>query len=294
VLRSGWLLAACLLLVGAASHALGGENDAAGKDADSAAAAEPRAIKRVVLLYQGPDGHAWSTHEYQDGVRILAGCLQGSAGLQTVAARADEPWEQGPELLEGADGVLVYLAEGAKWIARTPERRAAFERLAQRKGGLVVLHWGMGTRDAANIEFFVSLFGGCHGGPDRKYKVLETRVNPRSETHPVLRGISPFVVEDEFYYRLKLVKPAQSVVPLLEVEIDGEPQTVAWAWTRPDGGRSCGFSGGHFHRNWEQPEYRRLMAQAIVWSVGGEIPQGGLPVDIPRKELELQRPKPNK
>ena len=32
----------------------------------------------------------------------------------------------------------------------------------------------MGTQEAEPIEAFVDLFGACHGGPDRKYKVLET------------------------------------------------------------------------------------------------------------------------
>ena len=55
--------------------------------------------------------------------------------------------------------------------------------------------------------------------------------------------------------------------PILRAPIDGTAETVAWAWERPDGGRSFGFSGLHFHDHWKRPEYRRLVAQG---SVGGE------------------------
>ena len=48
------------------------------------------------------------------------------------------------------------------------------------------------------------------------------------------------------------------------------------AWDRPDGGRSFGFVGLHFHKNWERIEYRRLVSQAILWSLKMPIPEGGL------------------
>ncbi len=255
---------------------------------------EAKGHKRVLLLWQKSDGHPWSAHEYQDGVRIIARCLDSVPGLQTIVIAANDPWTEGPELLDGADGVFLYLAEGARWIDSVSTRHASFERLAQRGGGLVVLHWGMGTRDAAPIDAFVKLFGGCHGGPDRKYRVLKTRGIVRAADHPVMRGIESFEVEDEFYYRLKFAKSQKlrSMTPLLDVKIDDEPQTVAWAWERPDGGRSCGFSGGHFHRNWELPAYRRLVAQSILWTLKLEIPEKGLPVELSEQDLRLTRPKP--
>jgi putative membrane-bound dehydrogenase-like protein len=47
----------------------------------------------------------------------------------------------------------------------------------------------------------------------------------------------------------------------------GEVQHMAWAYDRPGGGRSFGFTGGHYHWNWGRPEIRRLVANAILWSV---------------------------
>ncbi len=239
--------------------------------------------RKLVLLSQGPDGHPPQTHEYLAGQKILQLCLKKVAGLEVSIVNADEPWRDGPEVLAGADGAVLFLSEGAKWLHQDPRRLAAFQKLAARKGGLASIHWAMGTRDAKNIDGFVQLFGGCHGGPERKYKVLSTDL--QLANHPITTGIKPFQVREEFYYRLKVPKLANSWQPIIKAEIDGQQETVAWAWERPDGGRSFGFSGLHFHDNWRLPEYRRLLAQGVLWTLRLPIPPAGLPVAIGEKDL---------
>jgi type 1 glutamine amidotransferase len=133
----------------------------------------------------------------------------------------------------------------------------------------------MGTKDVPNIAPFVDLFGGCHGGPDRKYKVVETDAKVADKSHPIMRGLADFKARDEFYYTLKIAKGR---TPLLTVAIDGESHPVAWAFERPDGGRSFGFSGLHFHENWQLPEYRRLVAQGVMWTLDLAIPKDGIAV----------------
>ena len=252
------------------------------EDQPNAADSRP---KRVLLLGQKPDSHPANSHEYMAGVRLIAKLLQNRGGLQTVVVQADNPWKDGPELLDGADGAVVFLTEGAKWVAEDADRLAAFQRLAKRGGGLSVLHWGMGTRETAPVADFVQLFGCCHGGPDRKYKVLTATITPSSVGHPVLGGIKPVEVHDEFYYALKQPAQVEKLVPLIRVSIDGDDQTVAWAWERPDGGRSFGFSGLHYHDNWKLTEYRRLVLQGVLWSVGQPIPTEGLAVDVTEADL---------
>jgi type 1 glutamine amidotransferase len=264
-----WLLLTLLLLAGSPG-----------------AAAEPP--KRLLLLGQGPDGHPFQTHEYLAGLRVLAKCLQRVPGLEVTIARADEPWAEGPRLLERADGAVLFLAEGAKWSQSDAPRAEALAQLAARGGGLVGLHWAIGTRDARPIDGYLKLLGGCHGGPDRKYQVVETDVQVAAPPHPITSGIGNFRVRDEFYYRLKFVQPAGSIRPLLRVLLDGQPETVAWAWERPGGGRSFGFSGLHFHDNWRLPEYRRLVAQGVLWTLQLPIPKEGLAVDVTDGDLKLQ------
>ena len=255
----------------------------------SLSGAEAQEKKRLLLLGQKPDGHPRATHEYLPGQQVLAQCLAKVPGLEVQVVEANNPWLEGPELLAKADGAVVFVSAGAQWVSENPRRLDAFSQLTARGGGLVVLHWGMGTREAEPIDSFLKLFGGCHGGPDRKYKVLQKpQVNVVNAEHPVTLGLQNFVVpREEFYYRLKFPREAKNLSPLLQVEIEGQTETVCWAWERPDEGRSFGFSGLHFHENWQLPEYRRLIAQATLWTL--KLPATKLTLDLPASAFELPK-----
>jgi type 1 glutamine amidotransferase len=238
--------------------------------------------KKVLLVGSPPDSHPVGTHEYVPGMEILGKCLKGVSGVEATVETAVGAWKEGPDLIGRSDCVVIFLTEGAAWLSADPARLAAFRQLARRGGGLVCVHWGMGTREAGSIEAFVALFGGCHGGPDRKYQVVDVTV--RVADHPVATELKDFKVHDEFYYRLKF---ANNVRPILRVPIDGNAETIAWAWERPDGGRSFGFSALHFHGNWKLPEYRRLMAQAVLWTSKLPVPPQGVRVELADADLRL-------
>jgi Trehalose utilisation len=182
--------------------------------------------KKLLLIGQGPDGHPPQTHEYMAGLKVLAKCLKPVSDLEITTVRADGAWKEGPDLVDRADGVVLYLAEGARWINAQPDRRKAFERLAARGGGLAALHWAIGTREAGPIDPFLRLLGGCHGGPDRKYAVVEAEATIADPGHEIAHGVSSFRVRDEFYYRLKFIKPSDGIHPILQVPIEGAKETV--------------------------------------------------------------------
>jgi type 1 glutamine amidotransferase len=244
-----------------------------------------RQVRKLLLVGQGPDGHPAGTHEYMAGLRMLAGCLEKVNGVKVTTVQADGAWKEGPELLDRFDGVVLFLAEGGRWINEDAKRRAALTRLVERGGGVAALHWAMGARDATHIRPCRALLGGCHGGPDRKYKVVEAAVKVADPKHPVAAGLKDFTIKDEFYYRLKLSK---GVRPLLRVKIDGKTETVAWTWERPAGGRAFGFSGLHFHVNWRRVEYRRLVTQGVLWTLGLAVPKHEVGVEVSEKELVLR------
>ncbi|MDD7985194.1 hypothetical protein PQO01_09550 [Lentisphaera marina] len=43
----------------------------------------------------------------------------------------------------------------------------------------------------------------------------------------------------------------------------GRKETVLWSVERKDGGRGFGFTGGHFHANWANDEYRKLVLNEL-------------------------------
>ena len=51
---------------------------------------------------------------------------------------------------------------------------------------------------------------------------------------------------------------------------------MAWARSRPDGGRGFGFTGGHFHWNWGNRHFRTLVLNAIAWTAHVEVPAAGV------------------
>jgi hypothetical protein len=247
------------------------------------------APKKVLLVSSPPDGHPATTHEYVAGLNVLAKLLKPVAGIEVTSVKAEGPWKEGPELVGRSDVVVLFLSEGAKWLSADEKRLAAFRAHTKRGGSLVVLHWGMGTKDAEPIAAFVDLFGACHGGPDRKYKFLETGLSVADAKHAIATGIKDFKVRDEFYYALKVPKGDHAVKPVLKAEIEGEMVMVAWSWERPDGGRSFGFSGLHYHDNWKREEYRRLVAQGVVWAAKLAVPEKGLDVALPESAYELKK-----
>jgi type 1 glutamine amidotransferase len=236
--------------------------------------------QRLLLIGQAPDGHPPGTHEYRAAASLLSKMLAPMERLQTISVSADGDWAEGPELLDGADAAVVFVSEGAKWLQGDAKRLAAFQALAKRGGGLICLHWGMGTREAKFIPAWVELFGGCHGGPDRRYKVVDVKTQLATPSHPILRGVSPVEVHEEFYFKLKWAQPAEQITPLIKVRIEEEDHTVGWAWERPDGGRSFGFSGLHFHENWKLESYQRMLAQSVRWVLKREIPEAGVRVNL--------------
>ena len=56
----------------------------------------------------------------------------------------------------------------------------------------------------------------------------------------------------------------------------GQAHVVMWAFNRPGGGCGVGFTGGHYHLNFADPNFRKLVLNAIVWIAGVEVPANGV------------------
>jgi len=242
---------------------------------------------KKVLLLAGKGSHEYGAHEHEAGMRVLGKCLHGIAGLKTSYHYVGDGWAEGPELIKHADGIVMFLDCGMRWEQADRKRQAALENLMARGGGVLALHWAVGGRDEKDIPFHLRLVGGCHGGSDRKYTHAEVGLKVAAPEHPIMRAIEGFQINDEFYYTLKWSKQGK-IVPLLTATIDNYPnQAVAWAFERPDGGRSFGFVCLHSHENWGLIECRRLVSQAVLWTVKLPIPKEGLPVSVSKEDLQL-------
>jgi type 1 glutamine amidotransferase len=218
------------------------------------------------------------------GANVLAELLKKQRDLGVTVVNGDEPWPDGPKLLDACDGVTLFVTQGSEFMQKDEARWSAFKRLAARGGGIVAIHWSVGAKDEKWIPGQLELLGATRGGPQRKY--VESlgeykRVDPK---HPIMNGVPDFTAFDEHYYRLD---KRPDIQPLLTVNLEGNDEMVAWVFDRPDHGRSFGFVGLHFHANWQLPVYRRFVAQGVRWSLKLPIPSNGVNVDVDPKALEL-------
>ena len=66
-----------------------------------------------------------------------------------------------------------------------------------------------------------------------------------------------------------------------------------WAVERPDGGRGVGFTGGHFHRNWRDDNFRQVVLNALMWICKLEVPEKGIESVVGNEDLAANLdPKP--
>ena len=62
---------------------------------------------------------------------------------------------------------------------------------------------------------------------------------------------------------------------------------------RTDGGRGMGFTGGHFHDNWADDNYRKVVLNSLVWLAKMDVPSKGIESRVSPADLEANLdPKP--
>jgi type 1 glutamine amidotransferase len=223
--------------------------------------------KRLLIVAEAQDGHPAGSHEFVAEQKLLAQSLDKVPGLEVTTSFADAAWAKGPELLDKCDGVVLLLSQGGDWVSADPRRKEALLRLVKRGGGIAGMHGSIMTKKTENIGIVLQLLGACHGGPDRKFKTFEADAAIAAKDHPAAAGLEGFRVYDEFYYRLKRDSQITGFTPLVTVAIGGKPETVGWCWQRPDGGRSFGYSGGHYLDLWRRSEHRQLFTQGVLWTL---------------------------
>ena len=66
----------------------------------------------------------------------------------------------------------------------------------------------------------------------------------------------------------------------------GRPESMMWVREREDGGRGFGFTGGHFHRNWVNPDFRKVVLNGLLWIAKVEVPEGGAETGLAGGEID--------
>ena len=262
--------------------------------------------KRRVLFIAGTRSHRYGAHEHKAGCMLLADALNKS-DLDIETNVVTNGWPKDESVFNDIDSLVIYCDGGPRHPFNNHIKK--LNQLSNRGVGIVCIHYGVEVPIGASGEAFLNWTGG--------YFETDWSVNPHWDAdyktlpkHPIANGVKPFKIRDEWYYHMRFRPEMDGVVPILSdlppsgtlVKEDGslarkdgahsnnkhvraavlerkEPQHTAWARSRPDAGRGFGFTGGHFHWNWGNHQFRKLVLNAIAWTAHVEIPESGIESD---------------
>ncbi len=259
-----------------------------------------------VVFLAGGSSYGPGDHEHRAGCLLLKACLDKVPGV--ASAVYSNGWPQDPTAaFAGAATLVVYSDGGGAHPFLRDDRLKTVGALMKRGVGLVCLHYAVEPTKEAGEKELLDWTGGCFE--------TDWSVNPtwRPEfkalpSHAITRGVKPFQLNDEWYFHMRFREGMKGVLPILsavapastmnrpdgphegnpavrEAVKRGEPQIVAWACERPDGGRGFGFTGGHFHRNWGNDDFRKLVLNAILWTAKVEVPANGVECTVTEQDL---------
>jgi type 1 glutamine amidotransferase len=277
-------------------------------EGEPTAVAESPAKKKIVFV-AGKPSHGKGQHEHKAGCMLLADHLNKS-GLPLNAVVTTNGWPEDESIFEGASAIVIYADGGPKHPAA--QHLDTLRKMAKDGVGIGCIHYAVEVTKGEPNAAFLDLIGGCFEP--------HWSVNPHWEAsfkmpnHPISQGVADYKITDEWYYHMRFRDKMDGITPILTdlpppsslSRPDGthsgnpdaraavlerkEPQHMMWAYERPESvgkGRSFGFTGGHFHKNWQVDSQRVVVLNAIAWISGLEIPANGVPSKTPTDEETL-------
>jgi hypothetical protein len=290
------------------------------------ALASSHAADRKLVMIAGPVSHPPLMHEFKAGSMLLEKRLKNVPGLTTTLVLNGWPTKMvdgqkvdDNSVFAGADAVFIYSDGGGRHLAVQNNRLEVLRGLMAKGVSLGLAHYAVEVvPDKGGAEWKAWIGGhyenafSCNPLWDADFKSLPV--------HPITRGVKPFKTNDEWYFNMRFRDGKSGVKDILVASpsdatrdgpyvspkgpyphiqaAKGQPETMMWAVERPDGGRGFGFTGGHFHRNWQNDDQRRLMLNALVWLAKLEVPAGGID-SAPVSDVEVmqnldEKPAPKK
>ena len=286
-----------------------------------------KAADRNLVIVAGRPSHPPGMHEFNAGVQLLHKCLADVPGLN--AQFVLNGWPKDESILEKADAIVFYMDGGGRHevVQNNGQRLKFIEKLTQKGVGIGCMHYGVEViRDQAGVQF-QRWIGGHYENSFSCNPIWEPSFKAFPK-HPISNGVKPFAIKDEWYFNMRFVdnvagnKPVEidgtKFVPILVAEPSddvrdgpyvypqgpyqhiqankGRAEAMMWAVERKDGGRGFGFTGGHFHDNWGNSDYRKVVLNSLLWVSKVEVPEEGVQSTVSKKDLDanLDPKKPRK
>jgi len=234
-----------------------------------------------IVLIGGKKSHGPAQHDFPNGIPLLAAQIKASptfAGIEVQAFPAGFPSDL--SVLKNVSTLVCYFdgvqEKPAPLLA--PARIAQVQKLMDAGAGLVCLHQASSVPPGNTTIPMTEWLGARRNGMADRVQA-NIALKPATPSHPICTGLIAFSYEDEFYPTLIFTSETSRVTPILWAEIPPRAprdRVVAWAFDRPNGGRSFGFTGGHYLAGFSQPQIKKMLLNAIAWTAHLPVPDGGV------------------
>jgi hypothetical protein len=275
--------------------------------------AEEKKTRKLIMI-AGTPSHGPGDHEFNAGVLLLDKCLKSVKGIETVVFRNGYPKDD--SALDTADGILCYADGGEGHPLIREKRLERIGKLMAKGVGLMCCHFAVEVpKDVAGTQF-QDWIGGYyeHQYSCNPFWTPEFKEFPQ---HPISNGVKPFTIRDEWYINMRFRDDAKSITPILSSkpsdavrdgpyvypkgpykhiqDAKGRAETMMWAYEQPVPGekgeqrdlhRGVGFTGGHTHRNWLEPSFRKVVLNALLWICKVEVPTDGVASEVTEEDIK--------
>jgi hypothetical protein len=262
------------------------------------------ADKARVVLIAGHPSHGPGEHEFNAGIKLLDKCLSEVPGIDPVVVTGG--WPKDETVFDGAKTLVFFMDGGGGHPIIQKDHLDTIQKLMDQGVGLVCLHYAVEVPKGKAGDKFLDWIGGYYESGYSTNPHWSAAIKELPE-HPITRGVRPFTIRDEWYYNIRFRPEMKGVQPIIKatpdvearagktssprgparhiVEAQGREEVLAWAVERPDGGRGFGFTGAHFHKNWGNDDFRKLVLNAIFWTARLEVPSEGVSCHLNEADL---------
>lgn len=284
------------------------------------------AESKKLVIVAGKPSHPPRMHEFNAGVLLLEKCLASTSDLNVTIVL--NGWPADESVFQDADAVVFYMDGGGRHeVVQEEGRRLKLVDSWSKAGvGIGCMHYGVEIlADQAGDEF-KRWIGGHYENMFSCNPIWEPKFSQFAD-HPITRGVKPFQIEDEWYFNMRFIgditgnetqvvddvkftpilvaAPSDAVRdgpyvypkgPYPHIQASkGRAEAMMWAVERTDGGRGVGFTGGHFHDNWGNDQYRKVVLNAMLWLAKVEVPARGVESHVSDADLDANLdPKPER
>ncbi len=218
-------------------------------------------------------------------------------------------WPKDEAIFDSADAIVFYMdgGRGHELVQEQGRRLKMAQRWIDKGVGIGFMHYGVEVvADQAGPDF-MKFVGGYYENSFSCNPIWEPQFEKFPE-HPVTRGVKPFQIKDEWYFNIRffndlsgnepanvegtkftpilLASPSTKVrngpyvypagpYPHIQAN-ENRVEAMMWVVEHPNGSRGFGFTGGHFHDNWANDSFRKVILNAFVWLAKAEVPENGI------------------